>query len=163
MSSSSSSASSSRSSPEPPPSPPLKRKRKETKEDPESDSDQEGSDQEPEDDVPALSHAERRRQKKKEKLQAREEQKDSATKKRKLKDGTAAPVSGKRQNSVWVGNMSFKTTQDDLRTFFEGVGEITRINMPTKAPAGPGMKPENRGFVLVLPVYILHSTNPCMV
>lgn len=103
-------------------------------------------------DEPTLSHAERRRRKKEQKLVAKlkeEEGSESATKKRKLKDGSAkAVVPMKRQNSVWVGNMSFKTTQEDLRTFFGDVGEITRINMPTKRAAGPGLKPENRGYVV---------------
>lgn len=54
----------------------------------------------------------------------------------------------KRQNSVWVGNMSFKTTQEDLRSFFGEVGEVTRINMPRKRAAGPSLKPENRGYVV---------------
>src|SRR5882757_1372908 len=75
---------------------------------------------------PVLSHAERRRRKKEQKLAAKlEEEEGSTTKKRKLKDGSAkAVVSLKRQNSVWVGNMSFKTTQENLRTFFADVGEI---------------------------------------
>ncbi|KAF9559659.1 hypothetical protein CPC08DRAFT_666234 [Agrocybe pediades] len=38
--------------------------------------------------------------------------------------------------------MSFKTTQENLRTFFKSAGEITRINMQTKAPTGPGVPPE---------------------
>lgn len=97
---------------------------------------------------PVLSHAERRRRKKEQKLATKLEEEGSATKKRKLKDGSAkAVVQTKRQNSVWVGNMSFKTTQENLRTFFADVGEITRINMPTKAVTGPGLKPENRGYV----------------
>ena len=57
----------------------------------------------------------------------------------------------KRQHSVWVGNLSFKTTPASLRSFFEGVGEITRIHMPMKmAHGGPDGKPrkENRGSVL---------------
>ncbi|KAF8897873.1 hypothetical protein BD779DRAFT_1608361 [Infundibulicybe gibba] len=108
------------------------------------DSDAEASD------VPVLSHAERRRQKKKEKSKA-EGGGESALKKQKLQDGTASTTTPtpKRQNSVWVGNMSYKTTPEALRTFFEGVGEITRIHMPTKAPAGPGMKGESRGFAYV--------------
>ena len=101
---------------------------------------------------PVLSHAERRRRKKEQKLVAKlkeEEGSESATKKRKLKDGSAKSVvvPMKRQNSVWIGNMSFKTTQEALRTFFGDVGEITRINMPTKRTTGPGSKPENRGYV----------------
>jgi len=101
-------------------------------------------------DEPVLSHAERRRQKK-----------------RKLNSGDAAPpadVSGlstsseptkrkksgeiseggnalrKRQNSVWVGNLAYKTTAVMLKGFFEGL-EITRIHMPLKAPpSGTGPK-----------------------
>ena len=98
---------------------------------------------------PVLSHAERRRRKKEQKLAANlKEEEGSAMKKRKLKDGNAKKVVPmKRQNSVWVGNMSFKTTQEDLRTFFGDAGEITRINMPTKRATGPGLKPENRGYV----------------
>lgn len=98
---------------------------------------------------PVLSHAERRRRKKEQKLAAKtKEEEGSATKKRKLKDGSAkTTVSLNRQHSVWVGNMSFKTTQENLRMFFADVGEITRINMPTKVPAGPGLKPENRGYI----------------
>ncbi|KAH9482285.1 Nucleolar protein 13 [Psilocybe cubensis] len=103
---------------------------------------------------PVLSHAERRRKKKEEKLAAKLAEEGKALKKRKLKDGSAKVVDNsaptKRQNSVWVGNLSFKTTQENLRAFFDGVGEITRINMPTKAVAnGPGQKPENRGFAYV--------------
>jgi hypothetical protein len=104
---------------------------------------------------PVLSHAERRRQKKEAKLAAKlqesAKEEKAAVKKRKLKDGTAKNVgdlTNKRQNSVWVGNMSFKTTVENLRAFFKECGEITRINMPTKAPTGPGVKPENRGCVV---------------
>ncbi|KAK0206984.1 hypothetical protein DFS33DRAFT_1318229 [Desarmillaria ectypa] len=110
-------------------SPPLKRKRADSVF---SDSDEGGP--------TVLSHAEKRRQKKKTKL---EKEHPSATKKPKL------DASGKRQNSIWVGNLSYKTTSDALRTFFEGVGEITRIHMPTKPSAKPGVKGENRGFAYV--------------
>jgi len=130
----------------------VKRKRKEATEEDLLDSDDNVDTPE----EPVLSHAERRRRKKEQKLAANlkkeeeeeEEEEGNATKKRKLKDGSAkAVVPTKRQNSVWIGNMSFKTTQEDLRTFFGEVGEITRINMPTKRAAGPGLKPENRGYV----------------
>ncbi|KAK0461674.1 uncharacterized protein EV420DRAFT_121502 [Desarmillaria tabescens] len=84
-----------------------------------------------------LKNVDRRRNKKSEKEQP------SMTKKPKL------DASGKRQNSIWVGNLSYKTTSDALRTFFEGVGEITRIHMPTKPSAKPGVKGENRGFAYV--------------
>jgi RNA recognition motif-containing protein len=126
----------------------VKRKRKEVTEEELLDSDDNAQTSDtPEE--PVFSHAERRRRKKEQKLAANlKEEEGSAMKKRKLKDGSAkAVVPMKRQNSVWIGNMSFKTTQEDLRTFFGDVGEITRINMPTKRAAGPGLKPENRGYV----------------
>lgn len=114
------------------------------------------------DGVPVLSHAARRKQKKQEKRKRREQEDDDLDyaepkKKRKLEGGSVVASSKdvinnkgiKRQNSIWVGNMSFKTTEDNLRAFFKdrGVGEITRINMPTKAAKGPGLKAENRGCV----------------
>ncbi|KAG0703849.1 hypothetical protein DFH29DRAFT_802771 [Suillus ampliporus] len=102
-------------------------------------------------DTVALSHAEKRRQKKKD-----QKAQDRPSKKRKVTDGSVAGVSAKdskpagnskpkRQNSVWVGNLWFKTTPDALRGFFDGVGEITRIHMPTKK----GTKEENMGFAYV--------------
>ncbi|KAJ7591487.1 hypothetical protein C8J56DRAFT_935691 [Mycena floridula] len=124
MSSSSDSDSSSREA-----SPELKRKR---------ESSDDSSDEE-------IEASFRRRQKKKEQKSTSEE---SKPKKRKLDKG-ASDATTKRQNSVWVGNMLFKTTGDDLRNFFDGVGEITRIHMPTKASSKPGAKPENRGFAYV--------------
>jgi hypothetical protein len=101
----------------------------------------EQSTQEDDEPTPALSHAERRRRKKK----ALSGMKDASpraappAKKRKTGinsltiDSAAVAATAKRQNSVWVGNLSFKTTAENLKTFFEGVGEITRIHMPTKA------------------------------
>ena len=54
-----------------------------------------------------------------------------------------------RRNSVWVGNLDYKTTQDGLRKFFDGVGEITRIHMPTKNVGHGGraykVQPDNMG------------------
>jgi len=170
MSSSSDSSASSSKSASPSPQPEikkLKRKRREPVQEvasESSDSDDSGDEHEAEDEVepsptpiveePVLSHAERRRRKKEAKLAAKLEstkEEGTAMKKRKLKDGSAKNVAestSKRQNSVWVGNMSFKTTVENLRTFFKECGEITRINMPTKAPTGPGVKPENRGWVI---------------
>lgn len=155
-SSSSSSASSRASSPETTEPRELKRKRTPKTKDVEyDDSDSDSSEDEseandetlPESDEPALSHKERRKRKKEAKLAAKLAEEGKPTKKRKLKDGTAKEVtSTARKNSVWVGNMSFKTDQDDLRRFFKDVGEITRINLPTKAPTGPGVKPQNRGY-----------------
>jgi RNA recognition motif-containing protein len=109
----------------------------------ESGSESESTDSETEGDakrnLPVLSHAERRRQK-------RKAEKDSllaeTTSNKKRKTGK---TSSGRQNSVWVGNLSFKTTVESLKAFFDGVGEITRVHMPTKASAGGPVKSENRG------------------
>ncbi|CDO71351.1 hypothetical protein BN946_scf184908.g109 [Trametes cinnabarina] len=111
------------------------------------------------DDTPVLSHAEKRRQKKKEKrgeIKDTETTGDSTDKKGKAKVKNTAELAPskvpKRQNSVWVGNLSFKTTPEALKAFFDGVGEITRIHMPMKmTTGGPGDRPrqENRGFAYV--------------
>jgi RNA recognition motif len=55
-----------------------------------------------------------------------------------------------RQNSVWVGNLTFKTTTQQLREFFQFAGDITRIHMPTKAVAKGNDKDkrlQNRGYL----------------
>ncbi|EJF61110.1 hypothetical protein DICSQDRAFT_161593 [Dichomitus squalens LYAD-421 SS1] len=150
------------------PDQPRKRKRlSEDEDDHDSDSQSESDDSdsshdtEPdaEEEEPVLSRAERRRQKKKEERAAKKSATvangDGSKKgKEKVQNTADLPPSkvSKRQNSVWVGNLSFKTTPALLRSFFEGVGEITRIHMPTKmAHGGPDGKPrkENRGFAYV--------------
>jgi hypothetical protein len=120
-----------------------------------------------------LSHAERRRQKKKQKQNQLTAALESPRKKRKLDDGTGTlppsnvsidarakttskvsatddPRRQKHQNSIWVGNMSFRTTQDTLRGFFDGVGTITRVHMPMRR--GNQMQSENMGCVLSSPL-----------
>ncbi|KAG8962886.1 hypothetical protein FRC03_003673 [Tulasnella sp. 419] len=90
-----------------------------------------------------LSHARRRKLKKK---SLKEEQAPN------LKDEPHSSLNEsndekpfpKRQNSVWVGNLSFQTTPDQLRDFFKEVGVVTRINMPSGK-----MKGRNRGFAYV--------------
>jgi hypothetical protein len=85
----------------------------------------------------ALSHAALRRQKKKQKTMTTD-----AT-----KPPTQSTTSQVRKNSVWVGNLSFKTTSNRLQEFFDGAGEVTRVHMPTKSAVGDGkgMRGENRG------------------
>ncbi|KAI0723150.1 hypothetical protein C8Q76DRAFT_386374 [Earliella scabrosa] len=128
--------------------------------DAQSDSDSAASDAE-EDDTPVRSHAEQRRQRKKEQralkgaVAASTDESGTKKGKEKVKNTADLPPSKlpKRQNSVWVGNLSFKTTPAALKAFFEGVGEITRIHMPTKmatgGPEGKGARKENRGFAYV--------------
>ena len=99
------------------------------------------------DNVGVLSHAEQRRQKKRELKAAKAI--EVVAKKRKLNDGSAAETSSssrvpkeakpKRQNSVWVGNLSYATTRDALKQFFDGVGEITRINIPQRPGKGENL------------------------
>ncbi|KAI6003601.1 hypothetical protein EDD15DRAFT_2156258, partial [Pisolithus albus] len=102
-------------------------------------------------DARVLSHAERRRQKKRELKAAKTI--EAPHKKRKLVDDSSATTTRaaatgepklKRENSVWVGNLSYKTTRDGLKHFFDGIGEITRIHMPKKPVTG-----ENLGFAYV--------------
>ncbi|THH32760.1 hypothetical protein EUX98_g1464 [Antrodiella citrinella] len=109
-----------------------------------------------EDDTPVLSHAERRRQKRKEKEEASAGAADKTKAKKKSVKNSAeiAPSKApKRKNSIWVGNLSFKTTAEALKKFFDGCGEITRVHMPLKVAAGPVMRgnvvKENRGLVFV--------------
>ncbi|KAI0368121.1 hypothetical protein BV20DRAFT_969712 [Pilatotrama ljubarskyi] len=127
-----------------------------------SSSEQSGDEFEAEEtsDAQVLSHAQRRKQKKKEERAARKAAvaTDDSDKKKstaRVQNTAELPPSKvpKRQNSVWVGNLSFKTTPASLRNFFEGVGEITRIHMPMKmVTGGPDDKrprQENRGFAYV--------------
>jgi hypothetical protein len=108
-----------------------------------SDSDDSGDEHEAEDEVepsptpiveePVLSHAERRRQKKEAKLAAKlkesAKEEGTAVKKRKLKDGSAKTIGdpNKRQNSVWMGNMSFKTTVENLRAFSKSAERLREL------------------------------------
>ncbi|KAH9951716.1 hypothetical protein B0H21DRAFT_801113 [Amylocystis lapponica] len=108
-------------------------------------------------DTPVLSHAAQRKQKRKEQREATKSTASSArpNKKQKVTNAAELPPSKlpPRQNSVWVGNLSFKTTPQALRQFFDGVGEITRLHMPMKlasaGPDGTGTRKENRGFAYV--------------
>ena len=47
-------------------------------------------------------------------------------------------------SNIFVGNMSFQTTEDDIRALFQSYGEITRINIPTDRDTGRA-----RGFAFV--------------
>ena len=108
-----------------------------------------------EDEVQALSHKTQRKLKKKQKLL--ESQPSTSSEQSKLKQKKADMTQNdkpKRQHSVWVGNLSFKTKPDALRRFFADAGEITRVHMPTKALHGTKlegeMRGENRGSVCIV-------------
>jgi len=105
---------------------------------------------------PVLSHAERRRQKKRKLNSGDAVPADAPESPTKLTPTSSKPQKGKkgkkpgeipesrdalskRQNSVWVGNLAYKTTAVTLKAFFEGL-EVTRVHMPMKDPpngAGP--------------------------
>ncbi|THH19766.1 hypothetical protein EW146_g1472, partial [Bondarzewia mesenterica] len=159
-SSSSSSASSSRSSsPGPQNTKNNQRNTESTSDTSSSDSASDSSDSELEQpSEPVLSHAALRKQKRKLQTQGTSTTVEEATDVN--KNDTSKPPSSakvkvadtaqlKRQNSVWIGNLSFKTTPDALRRFFDGVGEITRIHMPTKSGGDVHARNENRGFAYV--------------
>ena len=46
--------------------------------------------------------------------------------------------------NLFIGNMSFKTTESDLRSLFEPFGEISRVNVVTDRDTG-----QARGFGFV--------------
>ena len=46
--------------------------------------------------------------------------------------------------SLFVGNMSFQTTEDQLRSLFEPLGQITRVQIITDRDTGRA-----RGFAFV--------------
>ncbi|KAF8607664.1 RNA-binding domain-containing protein [Ceratobasidium sp. AG-I] len=106
--------------------------------------------------VEVLSHAAQRKAKKrklKEVISGEndDEELDSKASKPNSKPQSQTKAPPVRQNSVWVGNLSFKTTEAQIKEFFEGVGEISRIHMPKKLDVGNGrgMRGENRGFAYV--------------
>ncbi|UCG12165.1 MAG: RNA-binding protein [Deltaproteobacteria bacterium] len=46
--------------------------------------------------------------------------------------------------NIYIGNMSFDTTEDQLRQAFEGFGEVSTVNIITDKQSG-----EPRGFAFV--------------
>ncbi|KAL5488255.1 NOP13 [Sanghuangporus weigelae] len=119
--------------------------------------------------VKVLSHKEQRKLRKKQKTlaaastepitdsTASKSSKSQIKEKRKAKEESDDQQQSKRQNSVWVGNLSYRTTPDALRSFFidAGASEVTRVHMPIKGAPGvekmKGVKTvkENRGFAYV--------------
>lgn len=46
--------------------------------------------------------------------------------------------------NIFVGNLSFKTTEQDIRSLFEGYGSVDRVNVVTDRDTG-----QPRGFAFV--------------
>jgi RNA recognition motif-containing protein len=114
----------------------LKRKRDSSSDSPSSSEPERGEE------VPVLSHAAKRKQKK----ALLKEAVPTGAPTTEKEGGASRPV--KRENSIWVGNLCYKTTPESLRRFFNGVGEITRVHLPTKlgnASPGDPARRENRG------------------
>lgn len=102
----------------------------------------------------ALSHKLQRKLKRKRERGETDDATISKPKKAKTqtkdKEKTDAAVPIKRENSIWVGNLAYKTTAEDVRKFFDGVGEITRVNMPKGPIKGSATKRENSGYVALI-------------
>lgn len=47
-------------------------------------------------------------------------------------------------NRLYVGNLSYNTSQEDLRAFFAGAGEVREVAIPTDRETG-----QVRGFAFV--------------
>lgn len=121
-------------------------------------SDDGSSDEQDEEEVKILSHKEQRRLKKKSAKESSAgakghdndpKQKKGAKAQKSLKDEETRP---KRQNSLWVGNLSYKTTSDALRAFFKEAGEVTRVHMPMQVSRRRDQEEnehKNRGYVAV--------------
>jgi len=57
--------------------------------------------------------------------------------------------------NLFVGNMSFQTTEADLRALFEPFGQITRVHLAMDRETGRA-----RGFAFVETVSYTHLTLP---
>ncbi|RCH80620.1 hypothetical protein CU098_005780 [Rhizopus stolonifer] len=68
------------------------------------------------------------------------EEEDQKTSKIKIEKKPREPEFG-----VWVGNLSYATTNEAIRGFFKDCGTITRM----KCPTGNGVKNNNKGFAYV--------------
>ncbi|BDD63273.1 hypothetical protein MPDQ_003538 [Monascus purpureus] len=68
-------------------------------------------------------------------------------------DHEATPTGKRSDYGIWIGNLAFSVTRDDLRNFFTGNcsftdTSITRIHLP-KGPAARDGKSQNKGFAYV--------------
>jgi RNA recognition motif-containing protein len=70
-------------------------------------------------------------------------------------DGAKRENTGRSPYGIWIGNLSFSTTKQELQSFMSGdeehpipEGEITRIHLPLSTTAS-GPKPQNKGFAYV--------------
>ncbi|KAI8356903.1 hypothetical protein B0O80DRAFT_496643 [Mortierella sp. GBAus27b] len=72
--------------------------------------------------------------------------KKKGKKEKKSKEGPGR----KGEFGIWIGNLSFLTTDKSLRHFFKGVGgDITRVNMPAGPHKANSKRSNNKGFAYV--------------
>lgn len=131
--------SSSEDSDDPDTQPPPKSKRKKQRKNKSKKATNEDSDEESEDvEAPETEHGDQ------------DEGSGEAKKKRKKdKKKKSDGLGRKGEFGIWIGNLSFLTTDKALRHFFKDVGaQITRVNMPSGAP-GPRSRTHNKGFAYV--------------
>jgi RNA recognition motif-containing protein len=107
-------------------------------------------------DEPVKSHAARRKERKVQRQDPSGVTEEPKPKPAEVETSEAQPPSRARQNSIWIGNLAFKTTVESLKTFFDGVGEITRVHLPTKpvGGSGRGLRGDNMGLVYLLLVIL---------
>ncbi|KNE90908.1 hypothetical protein PSTG_15662 [Puccinia striiformis f. sp. tritici PST-78] len=117
----------------------------------------EGQEDEPEDknqeeEIEAISHKERRKRRKLEKKKLEIEENEDISKPKPISTVTSSKkvdsiftTTTRTKHGVWVGNMLFTTTPQELARFFEPAGTIVRLNMPT----GKREHEANSGFAYV--------------
>ncbi|KAJ9059182.1 Nucleolar protein 13, variant 2 [Entomophthora muscae] len=59
-----------------------------------------------------------------------------------LKEKLRQEMKSRSQHCVWIGNLRYTTTEDDLKRFFASCGNVTRINLPVT-------NSRNKGFAYV--------------
>lgn len=102
---------------------------------------------------PPSKKALRRIKKGKDKSKKESEKEESGSQQESKGHEKPAPADSKRSDwGVWIGNLSFTTTKDDLRNFITSKARldrsiITRLHMP-EGPKKQG-KPQNKGFAYV--------------
>ncbi|KAL0093482.1 hypothetical protein F4703DRAFT_1719103, partial [Phycomyces blakesleeanus] len=74
-----------------------------------------------------------------------EEKTEDGEKSTKTKSKKAKSEKKPDEHGIWVGNLAFSTTSEDIQKYFADCGEITRV----KCPKGDTPKKFNKGFAYV--------------
>ncbi|KAH9808687.1 hypothetical protein DFH28DRAFT_1037798 [Melampsora americana] len=116
-------------------------KDKETEEEEETETETEEEKEEEEEEIQVLSHKERRKRRKLSKL---------ATDPNPPNPNPANPnpkptQTQKGQYGIWIGNLLYTTTEQDLTNFFKSCGKIIRLNFPIKSSSSLRSNQVNSG------------------